>query len=134
MFDVLEIYKKLACWCPIIWPIHKLGLHPLFLRPKLKWKASNKLWFIFIPIGCNQFCLIVNKLIFDFLDLCEKILLNKTSQGVGITRMEEGTRTLRVWYGSNRPQGVFCMASKLVNLFLVLKFIFYFWFFVFEFV
>jgi hypothetical protein len=33
--------------------------------------------------------MIVDKMTIDFLDLCEKLLLNKTSQGVGITRMEE---------------------------------------------
>jgi hypothetical protein len=76
--DVIETYKELAYWCLTIWPIDKLGLHLLFLRCKLKWKASNKLWFMYTPIGCNQFCLTVDKLFYDFLDLCEKILLNKT--------------------------------------------------------
>jgi hypothetical protein len=33
--------------------------------------------------------MIVDKLTTDFLDLCEKMLSNKTWQGVGITRMEE---------------------------------------------
>jgi hypothetical protein len=42
-----------------------------------------------IPIGCNYICLIVDKLTIDFHDLCKKMLSNKTSQGVGITRMEE---------------------------------------------
>jgi hypothetical protein len=31
----------------------------------------------------------VDKLTIDFHDLCKKMLSNKTSQGVGITRMEE---------------------------------------------
>jgi hypothetical protein len=42
-----------------------------------------------IPIGCNYFCLIVDKLTIDFHDLCKKMLSNKTNQSVGITRMEE---------------------------------------------
>jgi hypothetical protein len=44
---------------------------------------------MYTPIGCNQFCFFVDKLIFYFLDLCEKVLSNKTCQGVGITHMEE---------------------------------------------
>jgi hypothetical protein len=31
----------------------------------------------------------MNKIIVDFPSLCEKMLWNKTSRGVGITRMEE---------------------------------------------
>jgi len=42
-----------------------------------------------IPISHNQLHLTVNKLTSYFLDLCKKILLNKISQGVGITCMEE---------------------------------------------
>jgi hypothetical protein len=33
--------------------------------------------------------MIVDKLIVDFPNLCEKMLSNKTSQGIGITKMEE---------------------------------------------
>ncbi len=41
------------------------------------------------PIGCNQLHVTMNRLTFDFLDLCKKILLNKINQDVGITCMEE---------------------------------------------
>jgi hypothetical protein len=43
----------------------------------------------------------VGKLIIDFLNLKEKVLSNKTSQGVEITWMEEFV-VLGIWYGSNR--------------------------------
>jgi hypothetical protein len=42
-----------------------------------------------ILVNRNQLCLIMDKLIVDFLNLCEKILSNKTSRGVGIRWMEE---------------------------------------------
>jgi len=61
----------------------------LFLNPKPKWKASNEVWFMSTPIGHNQFRITIDKLTFNFHDLCKKVLLNKTGQGVGITHMEE---------------------------------------------
>jgi hypothetical protein len=41
------------------------------------------------PIGHNQFRITIDELTFNFHDLCKKVLLNKTGQGVGITHMEE---------------------------------------------
>jgi hypothetical protein len=89
MFNVIEIYKELVCWHLTIWSIHKPRPHPLFLHPKLKWKAFDEVKFMSTPICCNQLHLIVNTLTFNFLDLCKKNLLNKIGQGVGITCMEE---------------------------------------------
>jgi hypothetical protein len=42
VFDVIETYKELVCWCLTIWLVDKLGLHILFLCPKLKWKAFDE--------------------------------------------------------------------------------------------
>jgi hypothetical protein len=42
VFDVIETYKELVCWHLTIWLVNKLGLHPLFLCPKLKWKAFDE--------------------------------------------------------------------------------------------
>jgi hypothetical protein len=50
---------------------------------------SNEVWFMSTPIGHNQFRITIDKLIFNFHDLCKKVLLNKMDLGVGITRMEE---------------------------------------------
>ncbi len=36
---VIDIYKELVHWCLIIWLVDKPRPHPLFLCPKLKWKA-----------------------------------------------------------------------------------------------
>jgi hypothetical protein len=52
-------------------------------------KAYDEVWFTTIPIGCNQLNMIMDKLTIDFPDLCEKMLSNKTSRGIGITRMGE---------------------------------------------
>jgi hypothetical protein len=54
-------------------------------------------WFTTILIGWNQLCLIVDKLIGDFLDLKNKIFFNKTNQGVTITHMEEALVLLWIW-------------------------------------
>ncbi len=92
----------------------------MFLHPKLKWKTSNEVWFMSTPISHNQLCFIVDKLIFDFIDLREKNLVKQD----GLMRwsyMYGGTVcTSKVWYGGNRPYGpYFVMANKFVNLFLV---------------
>ncbi len=89
VFSMIETYKELALPHPIVWSIDKPRPHLLFLRPKPKWKASNEIWFMSTPIGCNQLHLIINKLTSNFHDLCEKVLSNKIGQGVGITCMEE---------------------------------------------
>jgi hypothetical protein len=41
------------------------------------------------PIGQNQLRLIMNTLTFDFLDLKNKVLFNKTNYSIGIIQMEE---------------------------------------------
>jgi len=61
----------------------------LFLQPKAKWRSFDEAWFMNSPIGHNQFHLIMDKLTANFLDLHKRILSNKTSWGVKITRMEE---------------------------------------------
>jgi hypothetical protein len=37
VFDVIETYKELVCW-----HVDNIRLHPLFLCPKLKWKAFDE--------------------------------------------------------------------------------------------
>ncbi len=86
---MIKTYKEFAFCCPIVWSVGKPRPHLLFLCPKLKWKASNEVWFMSTIIGRNQLRFIVNKLTSNFHDLCEKILSNKMGQGVGITCMEE---------------------------------------------
>jgi hypothetical protein len=80
IFDVIETFKELVCWHPSRWPIIKLDPHPLFLRPKLKWKAYNEIWFMTSFIIHNQLCFIVEKLTINFPNL-----ENKASRGVEIT-------------------------------------------------
>jgi len=53
-----------------------------------------KYWFRTTPIGRNWLRLIMNTLTFDFLDLKNKVLFNKTSHYIGIIQMEE---TLVPW-------------------------------------
>jgi hypothetical protein len=49
-----------------------------------------KYWFSIAPIGRNWLSLVMNTFTFDFLDLKNKVLFNKTSCCIGITQMEEG--------------------------------------------
>jgi hypothetical protein len=53
-----------------------------------------KYWFRTTPIGRNWLRLIMNTFTFDFLDLKNKVLFNKTSYYIGIIQMEE---TLVPW-------------------------------------
>jgi hypothetical protein len=94
-------YIKLVHRHPSTWLIDKPGLHPLFLQLKAKWRPSNETWFMISPIGRNQPCLIMGKVTANFLDLHKKILSNKTSWGVGITKMDKVFLPSKIWYGGN---------------------------------
>ncbi len=86
---MIETFKKLDHQCPSKWLGEKLGLHPLFLRPKPRWKAYDESMVYDYSYWSYLAYMIVDKLTVDFPNFCEKMLSNKTSQGVGIIRMEE---------------------------------------------
>jgi hypothetical protein len=129
---MIETYKELAIWHQIIWSVDKPMPHLLFLRLKPKWKAFDEVWFMSTPIGCNQLCFTINKLTSNFLDLCEKVLSNRTGQGVGITRMEEAFALQEYGMEVIGHRDLISYGKLVCKLFSCFKIQFLVWFFVFE--
>jgi hypothetical protein len=98
IFYVIETFKELVCQHPSRWPIIKLGPHPLFLCLKLKWKASNEIWFMTTLITHNGLCFIVDKLIVNFPNL-----KNKASQRCWNYVDGGCICTSTIQYGGNTP-------------------------------
>ncbi len=74
MFVLMINLVHIRCFC-------ELNLNDNFLI---------KYWFSIALVGRNWLRLIMNTFTFDFLDLKNKVLFNKTSYCIGITQMEEG--------------------------------------------
>ncbi len=66
-----------------------ISLDHIYYSFKPKWRFSNDVRLATTPIGQNQLHVIMDKFSNDFSNLTNKVLSNKTKQGVGITRMEE---------------------------------------------
>jgi hypothetical protein len=63
--------------------------HPFFLTPNRKFHAQDFVWFKLVLVGRNQLAEYTKSLAKDVPSLAGKRILNKTSRGVGITRLNE---------------------------------------------
>jgi hypothetical protein len=76
--------NELANQCPIVWLYGKSSPHPLFLCPRLEWKNKYEVCFTTSPIGCNQLCLTINNLTFDFFPWKKKTCPTRVEVGWGL--------------------------------------------------
>ncbi len=68
--------------------IVKVGLYPMFLIPKAKWKPYENVWLVKSHMGKHTLSLITMTLIIN-LCLIDKKNTNKMSRGIGTTCMED---------------------------------------------
>jgi hypothetical protein len=88
--DIVATYNNIVQHWPIFTKPDEARCHLFFLTPNKWFKPKDMVWFKCGPIGRNKLADFIKLLARDVPSLVGKRISNKTSRGVGITRLNEG--------------------------------------------
>ena len=107
--NVENMRQPINCYCPDLvatytalrshWPSMSQkdllkfdGVQPVFLRPKMKLKKNDDVWFLKTAVGKNTLGTIIVKLLLEEtpgINVGDRVFTNKSARRLGVTRMEE---------------------------------------------